>query len=165
MFRVILICAALFTVGAWAVELTPNSSTLTLLSTVPLVFSWDGRLTATALAMDDAVVYTPDDHTIHVSGEAAHLKYITWRIDSPAASSSSGSTITIYKITSGKTPCRSGTPMMAAGKSLDATQAAGTIGTLPLAADTSVPFGTALCIAADGDFSTSAGTITIGIGP
>jgi hypothetical protein len=55
--------------------------------------------------------------------------------------------------------------MLATGKSLDATQAAGTIGTLPLGTDTSIPLASALCIAADGDFSNSAGTITIGIGP
>jgi hypothetical protein len=173
MFRILLICAALFTGGIWAIEtfpsgaaepggeFSPKTSTLTLLSTVPVSRSWDGRETATALAMDNAIAYTPDNLTIYVSGEAARLKYITWRIDS---ASSAAAAISIYKIASGKTPCRTGTLMML-GKPLDASQAAGSSGSLTLGADTLIPIGSALCIAADGDFSTAAGTITIGIGP
>jgi hypothetical protein len=160
LLHVLLICAALFPNAAWAL-------TFNLLGTEPIEFTWDGRGTGTVLVPDNAVAagYTPDGHTIHISGEAAHLKYIAWRIDAPAATSSIMAAITIYKITNGKTSCRSGVPMLAAGKSLDATQAAGTIGTLPLGTDTSIPLASALCIAADGDFSNSAGTITIGIGP
>jgi hypothetical protein len=192
LLRVLLICAALFPGAAWADEFTrstvispgarldrrpappperisPNVLNFNLLSTQPIEFPWDGRGTGTGtvLVPDNAVAagYTPDGHTIHISGEAAHLKYIAWRIDAPAATSSIRAAITIYKITNGQTSCRSGVPMLAAGKSLDATLAAGTIGTLPLGTDTSIPLASALCIAADGDFSNSAGTITIGIGP
>jgi hypothetical protein len=176
-FYIILMCAALFAGGTWAIEtfpsgaaelspggeFAPRTSTLTLLSTAPIVFSWDGRETATALAMDNAIVYTPNDRTIYVSGEAAHLKYIVGRVDSSAAATPS--TIFVYKVPNGKTPCQAGTLMMATGKSFDASQAAGAIETIALGADTLIPVGSALCVAAVGDFSTAAGTITIGIGP
>jgi hypothetical protein len=168
-FRILLICIALFASGARANERAehiaarPNVINFNLLSTVPIPFSWDGRSAASALSTDGTAPYTPDDRTIHISGENSHIKYISWRLD--ASATNGAAQIMVYKVTNGKTPCNSGTPMMATGKFIDATQAAGTIGTLALGTDTAVLSGTALCIAATGDFSTSAGAITIGIGP
>jgi hypothetical protein len=146
LLAVFIALAALVTIAAVTV---PTQTSVPMLADVPVSVSW-----TTNAVLDDNIVFMPN--------EAVHVKSIVGRTSAVAPAPT---TLAVYRVNAGQMPCSAGTLMMAAGNSLDLNGKLGANQTIPLAADTSVALGTALCIAVVGNSVASKGNVTIWVGP